>query len=350
MTREDLRAALEAVGARFDFGEYELEAYLTVLDHGRVTATEIADRTDIPQPRVYDTVRSLADAGLVEVRESRPMEVLALDPETAFADARTALDDLVSDLQRAYTRPARETEAVSLVRSRQTILRHLADAIADAEYELVCSLTPDLLARFEDDLRANRADDVSIELLLSPAADVPDPETYDYGEVATHARARRGLTTPVLAVADGRTSVYATREALRTDRDRYGVVFNRSELGFLVSGFLNTVVWPSAQTLVAVEAEPTFPRRYATVRRCIDDISDAEGPLYARVRGRDVASGDPRTVAGEIADLAVGTGRETATLTLESNGDRVTVGGQVAALEDVEAHEIAVGRDGPPTL
>ncbi|PSP99199.1 ArsR family transcriptional regulator [Halobacteriales archaeon QS_5_70_17] len=292
MTSEDLRGALERVSERFDFGEYEAEAYLVVLRHGELTASEIADRTEIPQPRVYDTVRSLADNGLVELRESRPMKVLALDPRAAFDDVRTALDDLVEELEHEFTAPARDSEAVALVKSRSTILRYLEEVIDAADYELVLSLTPDLLARFEETLVAKQAEGVSTDLLLSPAVDVPDPGEYDYTDVATRTRARRGVTTPIVAVADGVHSVYATQEALRNDRDRYGVIFNRSELGFLVSGFLNTVVWTSARQLATADRE-RFPRRYATIRRCVGDLRDGEedATFYASVRGRDVVTG-----------------------------------------------------------
>ncbi|WP_255196335.1 HTH-type sugar sensing transcriptional regulator TrmB [Halorarius litoreus] len=350
MSSGDLRDALERVSGRFDFGEYESEAYLAILRHGRLTASEIADKTDIPQPRVYDTVRSLADAGLVELQESRPMQVLAIDPEEAFADLQTSLDELVGDLEREYTTPARDSEAVTLIKSRSTILRYLGDVIESAEYELVLSVSPSLVGRFEEELRQSRADGVTIELLLSPAAEVPSPEEYDYDAIATHARARRGLTTPVVAVADGNYSVYATREALRNDRDRYGVIFNRSELGFLVSGFLNTVVWTSAKTLTDAEEEPQFPRRYATIRRCVSDIDGAQGTLYASIVGRDVETGENRTVRGTVVDVSVGTNRETAAITVETENGLVDVGGQVAALEDIEAHEIRIGRDGPPEL
>ena len=80
---DDLRGTLDHVGDRFNLGEYEIDAYLAVLEHGELTASDIADRTDIPQPRVYDTVRSLSDRGLVELRESRPMKIVAVDPEDA---------------------------------------------------------------------------------------------------------------------------------------------------------------------------------------------------------------------------------------------------------------------------
>jgi sugar-specific transcriptional regulator TrmB len=350
MTSEELRGALRRVSERFDFGEYEAEAYLTVLRHGELTASEIADRTDIPQPRVYDTVRSLADAGLVELRESRPIKVLALDPQEAFGDMRTALDDLVDDLEREYTAPARDSEAVALVKSRATILRYLEDVIAAAEYELVLSLSPELLARYEDELVERRDSGVAIDLLVSPAVDVPDPEEYDYTRLASRSRARRGVTTPIVAVADGQHSIYATQKALRNDEDRYGVIFNRSELGFLVSGFLNTVVWTSATTLAEADDDRPFPRRYATMRRCVDDLERAAGPFHATVQGRDIESGATRTVEGEVVEISVGTNRETAAVTVETDEGRIDVGGQVAALEDVEAYEIRIGRDAPPGL
>ncbi|MFC6737409.1 TrmB family transcriptional regulator, partial [Halolamina salina] len=287
MHDDDLRAALERVGETFDFGEYEIEAYLAVLEHGRLTATEIAERTDIPQPRVYDTVRSLADHGFVELQESRPMQVLAIEPEEAFGGVRSSLDELVSGLEQRYTAPARDAEAVTLIKSPATIERYLGEVIESAEFELLLSLTPDLLAEFEDELREKREAGVTIELLVSPAAEVPDPEEYDYTDVATTARSRRGVTTPVAAVGDGQFSLYATREAVSRGEERYGVVFNRSELGFLVSGFVSTVLWASGETL-ATTPDRSLPRRYASLRRCVEEVEALDGPLRATVEGRDV--------------------------------------------------------------
>jgi sugar-specific transcriptional regulator TrmB len=350
MASDDLQGSLAEVGSRFDFGEYEIEAYLAVLEHGRLTASEIAERTDIPQPRVYDTVRSLSENGLVELRESRPMQVLAVDPEEAFSDVQSTLSTLVGSLAERYETPARDSEAVSLIKSRQTILRYVEDVITAAEYELVLSLTPDLLARYEEQLAERRDAGVTIELLLAPAADVPAPAEYDYAGVATEVRARRGVTTPVVAVGDGTYSVYTTREGLQADGDRYGVIFNRSELGFLVSGFLNTVVWTSATTLTDTRNGRPFPRRYATVRRCVEDLDGDGGRFHATVRGRDIETGERRTVDGAVVDVSVGTNRETAAITIETDDGRVDVGGQVAALEDIEAYEIAVGRETPPEL
>jgi len=350
MATDDLEAALEQVISRFNLGEYEITAYLAVLQHGELTAAEIAERTDIPQPRVYDTVRGLGEVGLVELKESRPMKVLAIDPREAFGDIQSSLDELVEGLSERYTAPAREPEAVSLVKSRPTILRYLEDIIETAEYELMLSLTPALLERFQSRLAARREAGIPTEILVSPADEAPDPEAFDYESVATTVKGRRGITTPVVAVADGNYSLYATRESVRGAENRYGVIFNRSELGFLVSGFLNTVLWTTADAIFSEELSLPFPRRYGTIRRCISDLMTLDGQFYATIEGRDVATGDHWVVRGAVVEASFGRNREVATLVVETDDGPVDVGGQVAAYEDIEAYEIRVGREAPPSL
>lgn len=341
---EDLNAALGRVAETFDFGEYEVRAYLTVLEGGEMTAAEIASEADIPQPRVYDTVRDLAAEGFLELRESRPMTVRAVDPEDAFNEVRSSLDDLVEGLEARYTAPSQETDAAAVVRSRSTIRRQLRQVIDRAEYELVLSLTPDLVGRFEEPLRAARENGVDVELLVSPESDVPDPETFDYGAVCTRARTRRGVTTPILAIADGSDAVYATRAALQGD-ERYAVVFGRSELGFLVSAFFETVVLPTTTTLSVAEEERSWPRKYATLRRCVRDLGEADQQFYATVHGRDVVTGEPRTVRGELVDWSAAADLSRASMTVATEQEETVVGGQLAALEDVEAHELEIGRE-----
>jgi len=345
---DELHGSLEELADRFDFAEYEVKAYLTVLEHGDLTASELAERADIPQPRVYDTVRDLAESGLVELQESRPMKVLAVNPEESFGDLQSSLSELVDGLSDRYAAPARDAEAASLVKSRTTILRYLEEIIGDAEYELLLSLDADLLAEYGDAIAEKRDTGVAVDLLLSPAADVPGPEEYDYARVADTVRARKGITTPIVAVADGEYALYATTDALENGADRYGVIFNRSELGFLVTGFFNTVLWTTSETLAAAGTERPFPRRYTTIRRCVAELQDIEETLYASIEGRDIVTGDHRTLHGTVVSVAFGTNREKATLVVESDGEILNVGGQLAALEDIEAHEIVVDTDHPP--
>ncbi|UIO98535.1 TrmB family transcriptional regulator [Halobaculum sp. CBA1158] len=342
---DDLRTTMERVGERFNLGEYEIDAYLAVLEHGELTASEIAGETDIPQPRVYDTVRSLSDRGLVELRESRPMKIVAVDPDEAFGDIRSSLSEMVDELEARYTAPTRDTEAVSLVKSRSTILRYLEEVIESAEYELAVSLTPDLLRRFRESLEARVEEGVAVELLVTPASRAPSTAEFDYDAVATETRSRRGITTPVIAVADGEYSVYATQDALRDDRDRYGVIFNRSALGFLVSGFFGTVLWSTAETVAVDGEDRPFPRTYASIRRAVKDINDVDGDFHATISGRDVETGNDIRVEGPVVDYEYDASEQVASFTVEDpDGGRVNVGGLVAAFEDVEGQEIELDR------
>lgn len=342
MAVDELREALTTFSNRFDFGEYETKTYLAILEHGELTAADLANKADIPQPRVYDTVRGLADAGLVELQETRPLRVLAVDPQEAFGDVRSDLDQLVEELETQYTAPARRTEAASLIKSRSSILRYLSDVIESAEYELLVSVTPDLLGQVEAPLQERRESGVTTELLLSPKRNVPRSDQYEYRAVADTVRARRGITTPIIAVADGTYSIYTTREALAGAEDRYGVIFNRSELGFLVSGFFNTVLWSTADHVASDGSDRPFPRRYATIRRCISDLQNLDGEYTAEIEGRDIVTGEHRSVHGRVLEASFGQHRETATLTIETETGTIDVGGQVAAFEDIEAHTIEI--------
>ncbi|WP_435063935.1 HTH-type sugar sensing transcriptional regulator TrmB [Halobaculum sp. EA56] len=342
---DDLRTTMERVGERFNLGEYEIDAYLAVLEHGELTASEIASETDIPQPRVYDTVRSLSDRGLVELRESRPMKIVAVDPDEAFGDIRSSLSEMVDELEARYTAPTRDTEAVSLVKSRSTILRYLEEVIESAEYELAVSLTPDLLRRFRGALERRVEDGVAVELLVTPASRAPSTAEFDYDAVATETRSRRGITTPVIAVADGEYSVYATQDALRDDRDRYGVIFNRSALGFLVSGFFGTVLWSTAESVSTDGESRPFPRTYASIRRAVKDVHEIGGDFHAAVTGRDVETGNEIRVEGPVVDYEYDASEQVASFTVDDpDGGRVSVGGLVAAFEDIEGQEIELDR------
>lgn len=344
MTDESLRSLAAQVGDRLDFGEYELAAYVAVLEAGALPATDLADRAGIPQTRVYDIARDLERRELVEVREGRPMTVAALDPEETFEEVTSGVTTLVDSFAERYVEPDHEDEGVSLVRSRRSVLRHIEDVVDAAEYELALALTPAVLKRVDDSLRALRSDGVHVSLLLAPRSATPAPDEYPYSEVADMARVREGVTTPVIAVADGVRSVYATQAALEGEGDRYGVIFNRLELGFLVSGFYSTLLWSTGKELAADRTEPSFPREYASMRRCVEELQRLAGPFDVSVEGREVNTGQPCSLTGPVVDTRLDPDQDVASLVVDRDGCHVTVGGRVAAYEEIEAHHLEVER------
>ncbi|MFB6267132.1 MAG: TrmB family transcriptional regulator [Halodesulfurarchaeum sp.] len=347
MDNGDPSGLLAALSEDIDLTEYEIETYITVLQHGELTATQIAERTSVPQPRVYDTVRALHDRGLVDMQESRPMRVLAIEPEKAFSEIQSQLDTLLTELEAIYQEPNRGVQASTLVQSRSTILRYLYNVINTAEYELIASLPVSVFESVSEQLSDLYDAGVRIDLVLSPAAEVPSASSFDYSNVAHSVRRREGMSTPTIVSADGSFSLYTTHEAVTgsaNDEDLYGVIFNRSRLGFLATGFLDTVIWATAETVFENENTLPFPRRYATIRRAVNDLRRLSGEFDARVEGRDVQTGEYREFEGRVTGVEADPNRVTAYLLVETDDGEVSVGGQMATYEDIEATEIEISR------
>ncbi|MFW6384636.1 MAG: TrmB family transcriptional regulator [Halodesulfurarchaeum sp.] len=343
MATDDPTDLLAKISEEMDLTDYEIEAYITVLRHGELTATQIAQRTNIPQPRVYDTVRGLNERGLVDMDETRPIRVFAINPETAFTDLCTRFDALLSRLSSMYTNPDRGVKGSTLVQSRSTTLRHLHEGLESAQYELVASLPISIFDTVVDELRDRYEAGVRVELILSPAEDVPSASSFDYSDVAHSVRKRGGITTPAILSADGSFTLFTTYDTVTgssNEADHYSVVFNQSRLGFLASGFLDTVLWPTSDVVFENDASLPFPRRYATIRRAVSDINRLSESFEARVDGRNVQTGEYRQLEGEVKGAQVDPSRMTASILLDTADGEFTIGGQMATYEDFEAMEI----------
>lgn len=349
MEANDPTEMLVQLTDKLDLTEYEIETYIAVLQYGDLTATQIAERTTVPQPRVYDTVRTLHDRGLVDMQESRPMRVLAIEPEETFESIQDELHSTIDHLSSLYTEPNRGIQASTLVQSRSTIFRYMYNIIRSAEYELIGSLPVSVFESISDQLQDLYSHGVRIDLVLTPSSEVPLSSEFDYGTVAHSVRRRRGVGTPTIVSADGSFSLYTSYDAVSSqnegnDEDQYGVIFNRSRLGFLATGFLDTIIWATSETVYESERTLPFPRKYATIRRAVNDLHRLSGEFEATITGRDVATGEIREVSGRVQTVDEDPNRVTSTLVVETGDGEVEVGGQMAAYEDIEAMEIEISR------
>ena len=160
-------------------------------------------------------------------------------------------------------------------------------------------------------------------------------------------RKRRGISTPTIISADGSFTLFSTYETVTgtaNEADHYSVIFNQSRLGFLASGFLDTVLWPTSDVVFENEATLPFPRRYATIRRAVSDINRLSGDFEIRVEGRDVETGEYCQIEGDVVGVEEDPNRVTALIDVETPEGDVTVGGQMSAYEDIEAMEIELFR------
>jgi len=77
MEEGELTTLLKELG----LNKYEVSTYLTLIKQGPLTAGELASLSKVPQPRIYDVVRSLMSKGFVAITSDRPKKVVPIDPE-----------------------------------------------------------------------------------------------------------------------------------------------------------------------------------------------------------------------------------------------------------------------------
>jgi sugar-specific transcriptional regulator TrmB len=92
MASTELDDQTNSILSELELGEYEVRAYLTILEGGVVVAREISDRASIPYAKVYQTLNSLIAKQLILGDEGRPKKFRARDPEEAISDRLESME------------------------------------------------------------------------------------------------------------------------------------------------------------------------------------------------------------------------------------------------------------------
>jgi HTH-type transcriptional regulator, sugar sensing transcriptional regulator len=140
--------------------EYEARTYIALVGLREATAREILDVGKIPQGRIYDVLRVLADKGYVEIQGGSPTYYRAVDPT-----------DLIRNLGQEYTRMLGElldtlkdlhveapaTYPVWVVSNETAIVNRIFALLKTVDRELIVySNNPDYFRQYADELRRVR--------------------------------------------------------------------------------------------------------------------------------------------------------------------------------------------------
>jgi sugar-specific transcriptional regulator TrmB len=80
MLRENLILNLK----EFGLSDYEAKAYLALTINGPLTASGVAEKSKIPQSKVYGILKSLSDKFLAESWNGKPIKFKTVEPSAAF--------------------------------------------------------------------------------------------------------------------------------------------------------------------------------------------------------------------------------------------------------------------------
>ncbi|MCK4884517.1 TrmB family transcriptional regulator, partial [Candidatus Bathyarchaeota archaeon] len=142
---EDAKKVLREVGLR----EYETRAYLTLLERGAMTASEVSEHGGVPYSKVYETLNSLERKGWIEVERGRPSRYFPKAPSESLEAAKLRLEDMVNswkhvvmgELQPLYEkRELMEKPDIWILRGKFSILAKLKEMLDAARNELMIAV------------------------------------------------------------------------------------------------------------------------------------------------------------------------------------------------------------------
>jgi hypothetical protein len=148
----------------YGLNEYEAKAYLTLLQFGTSVAGDLARRSGIPRPRIYDTLQRLIDGSLVSEIEGSPRSYIPL-PLDDFLRRQEAELRRRQDLLRAGLKPQRSetmTPGLFHILDDAKIYRVIEDLIEAAERRLHLQLSGPDLDQVSAALERNVARGVSV--------------------------------------------------------------------------------------------------------------------------------------------------------------------------------------------
>jgi sugar-specific transcriptional regulator TrmB len=350
MTEERLRKNLGLLG----LSAKEISVYLTILDHGTATVSQVVDDSDASQRHVYQMCEQLDERGLVVLNDHvRPSVVRAQTADSAVASIDTRLGELEADIGEALAGQDVSDLEVELIKSGQTLAKRWRRDIESAAEEVFISLPADVFDRFAGALSDALDRNVAVYVLLTdPGLD--DFDTAALDGAATLARTWAYEPRPLLTVDRERMVLDDPNLLTNGPTDGSAIALTRSALaGNLFSTYLSNF-WQIASEVYCCDRD-LLPRSYPTLRNAI-----IQATLHQRA-GRDLTA----TITAQDTDTGVIVEMESVPVTgirqglldpftnefpiensihVAYDGETVSVGGVQSVIEDYEALDVRLER------
>jgi sugar-specific transcriptional regulator TrmB len=351
MDTSDLKTGLSEAGLT----EYQINAYVALLELGSSAATDIAKQADIPRTRIYDVLDDLEQEGYIETFEQDSLHARAREPTDVFEQLQQraqTLQQTAKEIRNRWHQAGIGGHRVSFVKRFETVFERATEAIGSAEYHIRLSVSPDQFQRLRPALMSAFERGVVINISFNTPPDRSDmlPDDDAFTGVVTEGR-HRDLPAPFLLIVDRELSCYAVNRPA----DQFGAIFEDDELSYVFRWYFIAALWESWPTVFSARST-TLPVEYVDIRECIHDVAPLikEGArLKATVEGMTTGMRNKQTLEGTVVD-AVFAGRQPddsntialsqlagrAALILETGDEEISVGGWGAVVEDFEAQRI----------
>ena len=340
---------------RFGLSDKEVDTYLSLLEHGEAKASTVADAAGVSKRYVYSVSESLEERGFVEVNDHVvPTTIRANPPDEVIDRLRSDVDAMRPGLAERYSRVERQAEQFEVIKSRVTVIKRIRSLLADAESEVTLSLTAGQLPEVTEALVDAVDRGVLVLLVVSDAAADLDADDPALSGVANVVRTW-GEAMPTLLTVDSAAGVVAPPELLRrSTTDRQAIAFAQEQLAPVIVGSFLGNYWPAATELTVADPAP-LPAEYTDFRHTVLQATlrlRAGDPPRVTVGGRWTDADEPAEIVGRVVETKQGMVEPTNnefpvehSLVVATDDGEVTVGGQGAFVEDVEADLVRIEPD-----
>jgi HTH-type transcriptional regulator, sugar sensing transcriptional regulator len=172
---EDTRNALREMG----LNAYEIDAYITLLEVGQMTAMDISQEAKVPYSKMYEVLNSLKEKGWIKSSETRPFKYYPVPPLEATRSTKLRLEDkylvwentVTQTLQPLYEkRELVERPDMLILRGQQAVLNKIEEVLKKATKEIVIAapeFAKPVIALAEPMLGSGLKKNVSIKLMAA---------------------------------------------------------------------------------------------------------------------------------------------------------------------------------------
>ncbi|MBV0902588.1 TrmB family transcriptional regulator [Haloarcula salina] len=336
--------------SQLGLSDKEVDTYLSILQSGEATASEIADDTGVSKRYVYSISNSLEDRGFVAVNDHVvPTTIRARPPEEVVDSLTDRLEEMGGALDERYSESVKEPQQFDVIKSRTTVVKRLTEYIADADHEIMLSVPQQYLPEVGEELAAALDRGVLVMLVVSSADDFRAEDAAGRGTVVR----AWDHEMPIMLTVDAQFGLVSPAEMVtRTNSDQRAIAFVQRQLVPVLSGSFLGNYWPMAEEVFVADPAP-LPATYrdfrhavlqATLRRRAGETVQAAAQV-SPVQADD----DPGRVEGAVVETRQGLVEpHTNAYPIEHSlvvdvGDRtVTLGGSGSFLEDYETDAVTL--------
>jgi sugar-specific transcriptional regulator TrmB len=333
-----------------DLSPYQANAYVALLDLGTASASEIADSSEVPLPRIYDVLRDLESKGYVETYEQSSLKARAHNPADVLDDLRARanrFESAADEVEERWEQADLESNHASIVTRFETVIDRARTFISSAEQQIQLSVSPEGFETLRPALAAAHDRGVVIRVSIHTHPDEPSPTT-EFDGICTAVR-HRCLPAPFVALIDRQKTCFAHHA---DSTGQYGMLVDDPTHAFVFYWYFLTCLWEHWEPIYSAQNDE-IPTEYVDIRRCAQDITllADDATIQLRAEGRDIDTGETCSCEGRVIRVEYGTNHADAdypspagraTILIDTGDREVSIGGWGAVIEDIEADQITI--------